>query len=259
MIASVGLPGGSLPGAVFGFGVGLFLDLALVQTLGLSSLVYVAIGYGAGRLRELRDPQGALVPIVVGAAATAVATIGYSMMQFLLGVDAPVELPARARDPRDDPAQRADLAAPSTRSCAAGCCPRCPRTRAAAGAAPTRPAACRRSPAHERLRAEAAPAARRPLTPQLALRVAMLGVLAFALFAIVFFRLWYLQVLSGDQYLRQALDNRVRKLAVQAPRGAIVDRNGEPLVTNRVATVVQLDPERLPAPSATPPRRGASR
>jgi penicillin-binding protein 2 len=85
-----------------------------------------------------------------------------------------------------------------------------------------------------------------PITPQLALRVAVLGVIAFALFGIVFFRLWYLQVLSGDQYLRQARDNRVRELSVQAPRGAVLDRNGEPLVENRVATVVKLDPERLP-------------
>ena len=85
-----------------------------------------------------------------------------------------------------------------------------------------------------------------PITPQLALRVAMLGVLSFALFGIVFFRLWFLQVLSGDQYLRQARDNRVRELSVQAPRGAVLDRNGDPLVENRVATVVKLDPERLP-------------
>ena len=90
VVAAVGLMVGSVPGAVFGFCAGLFLDLALVQTLGLSSLVYVAVGYGAGRLRELRDPQGALVPFAVGASATAVATVGYSLMEFLLGVDAPV-------------------------------------------------------------------------------------------------------------------------------------------------------------------------
>lgn len=88
---------------------------------------------------------------------------------------------------------------------------------------------------------------RPPLTPQLALRVALLGAVAFALFAIVFLRLWYLQVLTGDDYRREALDNRVRKVAVPAPRGAILDRNGRELVTNRVATVVQLDPSALPA------------
>lgn len=90
IVMSIGLLAGSIPGAIVGFGVGLFLDLALVQTLGLNSLIYTLVGYGAGRLRELRDPQGALVPLAAGAAATAVATIGYSIAQFLLGVDAPV-------------------------------------------------------------------------------------------------------------------------------------------------------------------------
>jgi rod shape-determining protein MreD len=90
VIAAVGLLAGSIAGASFGFFAGLFLDLALVQTVGLSSLVYVAVGYWAGRFRELRDPQSALVPLAVGGAATAAATIGYSLMQFLLGVDAPV-------------------------------------------------------------------------------------------------------------------------------------------------------------------------
>src|SRR4051812_29829906 len=88
---------------------------------------------------------------------------------------------------------------------------------------------------------------RPPITPQLALRIALLGGFAFVLFAIVFFRLWYLQVLSGDQYLQQARDNRVRELRVQAPRGNVLDRNGDVLVENRAATVVQLDPEALPA------------
>jgi penicillin-binding protein 2 len=87
---------------------------------------------------------------------------------------------------------------------------------------------------------------RLPITPQLALRIAILGGIALVLFAIVFFRLWYLQVLSGDQYLQQARDNRVRELRVQAPRGNVLDRDGNVLVENRAATVVQLDPEALP-------------
>lgn len=90
VVASVGLLAGSLPGAVFGFAVGLFVDVALVQTLGVTSLLFIAIGYGAGRLRELRDPAHGLVPLAVGAAATAFATVGFSLMQFMLGVRAPV-------------------------------------------------------------------------------------------------------------------------------------------------------------------------
>jgi penicillin-binding protein 2 len=88
---------------------------------------------------------------------------------------------------------------------------------------------------------------RRPaITPQLALRVAVLGGIAFALFAIVFFRLWFLQVLSGDDYVTQARENRVRKIKIEAPRGDIVDRNGNRLVRTRVAPVVQIVPSGLP-------------
>ncbi len=87
---------------------------------------------------------------------------------------------------------------------------------------------------------------RPPITPQLALRVAIFGAVALALFAIVFFRLWYLQVLSGDQYLAQANSNRVRVLPIQAPRGKIVDRNGKVIVQNEFAAVIEIDPSSLP-------------
>jgi penicillin-binding protein 2 len=88
---------------------------------------------------------------------------------------------------------------------------------------------------------------RRPaITPQLAVRVALLGGFAFLLFAIVFFRLWFLQVLSGETYVSQARENRVRKVRIEAPRGDIVDRNGHKLVTTRVAPVVQIVPDSLP-------------
>ena len=90
LVASVGLLAGSLPGAVFGFAVGLFVDLALVQDLGVTSLLYIVIGYAAGRLRELRDPAHGLVPVIVGAVATAISTVGFALMQFLLGIEAPV-------------------------------------------------------------------------------------------------------------------------------------------------------------------------
>jgi len=89
-VMSVGLLCGSLAGAVFGFGTGLFVDLVLVQTLGVTSLLYITIGYWAGRLHELRDPSHELVPLAAGAAATAFAGLGMAVIQFLLGVDAPV-------------------------------------------------------------------------------------------------------------------------------------------------------------------------
>jgi rod shape-determining protein MreD len=90
LVVFIGLLCGSTLGAVSGFAVGLLVDLALVQTLGVTSLIFTLIGYWAGRLRELRDPQAALTPLLVGAAGSAVALIGYSLIEFMLGVDAPV-------------------------------------------------------------------------------------------------------------------------------------------------------------------------
>ena len=55
---------------------------------------------------------------------------------------------------------------------------------------------------------------RSPLTPALALRVAIVGSVVLALFAIVFFRLWFLQVLTGSQYVRAAAVNRTRDVAI---------------------------------------------
>ncbi len=92
VVMSVGLLNGSIAGAVMGFWLGLMVDTALLQTLGIDSLLYIAVGYGAGRLRELRDPDGALVPLGVGAAATLLTVSGFSLIEFLLGVDAPVSL-----------------------------------------------------------------------------------------------------------------------------------------------------------------------
>jgi penicillin-binding protein 2 len=88
---------------------------------------------------------------------------------------------------------------------------------------------------------------RRPtLTPQLAFRVAVVGGVALVMFAVIFFRLWFLQVLSGDNYVAVARENRVRQIKIQAPRGEIVDRHGQPLVVNRNSLSIKVTPEKLP-------------
>src|SRR2546421_1774603 len=87
---------------------------------------------------------------------------------------------------------------------------------------------------------------RPPITPQLAIRVAIIGGAALVMFGVIFFRLWYLQVLSGDRYLAEANNNRVRDIVVQAPRGRIVDRNGTVLVENRQGYAVEMNPAKLP-------------
>ncbi len=81
-------------------------------------------------------------------------------------------------------------------------------------------------------------------------RVAILGGIALIAFGVILFRLWYLQVLSGDRYLAEAQGNRVREVTVQAPRGEILDRDGEVLVGNRTALALQIRKDELPESSA---------
>jgi penicillin-binding protein 2 len=88
---------------------------------------------------------------------------------------------------------------------------------------------------------------RRPqMTTGLALRLAIIGGVSLALFAVLLFRLWYLQVLSGDRYLAEANDNRTREIRVAPPRGEILDRSGKVLVTNRISLALQVNPQELP-------------
>ena len=84
------------------------------------------------------------------------------------------------------------------------------------------------------------------LTPQIALRIAILGGIAIAVFGVLFFRLWALQVLSGPQYLHAAVNNQLRSIPLEAPRGPVLDREGRTIVDNRGATALQLWTADLP-------------
>jgi penicillin-binding protein 2 len=79
----------------------------------------------------------------------------------------------------------------------------------------------------------------------MALRLGIFGVLAIVVFCALFFRLWALQVISGDQYLADAQNNQIRSFRLQAQRGPIVDRDGDVLVTNMPGTLVQVWPAAL--------------
>src|ERR1051325_1223818 len=95
-----------------------------------------------------------------------------------------------------------------------GCCPGRPSRRAprrcsslaSTGARARRPGSNRFLPPDPRVEEPYR------FTPQLALRIGILGAVALVAFGILFFRLWALQVLSGPQYLRAALDNQVRSV-----------------------------------------------
>jgi penicillin-binding protein 2 len=85
------------------------------------------------------------------------------------------------------------------------------------------------------------------LTPKLAVRIGILGMLAIAVFAVLFLRLWSLQILNGEQLLRAAQNNQRRDVRLPAPRGPILDRNGLPLVTNVPGVTVQIWASDLPS------------
>jgi penicillin-binding protein 2 len=80
----------------------------------------------------------------------------------------------------------------------------------------------------------------------MALRVAIFGGVALALFGILFFRLWFLQILNGEEYLAEANNNRTREIRVSAPRGNVLDRDGDILVANRISLALQVNPAKLP-------------
>ncbi|MBV9418059.1 MAG: hypothetical protein JO363_23955, partial [Solirubrobacterales bacterium] len=82
------------------------------------------------------------------------------------------------------------------------------------------------------------PEERPTMSPQLARRAAIVGTLSLALFAILFFRLWFLQVLSSDHYARAASVNFVRPVEIAAPRGQILDANGQILASSQRAYAV---------------------
>ena len=73
------------------------------------------------------------------------------------------------------------------------------------------------------------------------LRLAILGALVFSLLATLVARLFYLQVIEGDEYRAAAADNTVREVVEPAVRGLIIDQAGRPLVSNRTSIVVTVD------------------
>ncbi len=109
----------------------------------------------------------------------------------------------------------------------------------------------------------------RPQSPQLLLRVAILGGVAAVFIVVLFFRLWVLQILSTDRYAQAATRNIQQTVVIQAARGRILDTNGVPLVANRASNVLTYDLARHAGTSArcgvqtngpfltVPPRRTA--
>jgi penicillin-binding protein 2 len=85
-----------------------------------------------------------------------------------------------------------------------------------------------------------------PTHAQFSLRVAVIGGIALVVFAAIFFRLWFLQILSSEAYIKEANANRVREVPIPAPRGDILDRTGKVLVDNKTVLSLQVEASGLP-------------
>jgi len=90
VVAAVAYYGGSVSGSAAGFAAGFLLDLLSGATMGASSLVLTAVGYGVGRFKEVRDPSHGLLPIPVGAAATAAWVTAFAAVSLMLDIGARV-------------------------------------------------------------------------------------------------------------------------------------------------------------------------
>jgi len=75
-------------------------------------------------------------------------------------------------------------------------------------------------------------------TPGLRRRFIVSSLIVAGVFCILALRLWFLQVLGVEHYRELSERNRIRYVAIQAPRGAIFDRHGALLVDNRPAFTV---------------------
>src|SRR5918998_554323 len=77
-------------------------------------------------------------------------------------------------------------------------------------------------------------------------RVVGLAMLVAVFFVILGFRLWYLQVLSGNEYENSAQATQTREVKIPAQRGVIYDRNGTVLANNQPGLNVTIIPNAIP-------------
>ena len=90
--------------------------------------------------------------------------------------------------------------------------------------------------AHPRVRRASTPASTPPeaaVELSMRSRISAMKAVVGALFGALAVRLWGMQLLGSDEYAAKAESNRTREVSTRAPRGRILDRNGNVLVGNR--------------------------
>ncbi|HVI86301.1 MAG TPA: penicillin-binding protein 2, partial [bacterium] len=88
-------------------------------------------------------------------------------------------------------------------------------------------------------------------------RLTVLLAVIGGLFVVLALRLWQIQVVQGEYFLRLSEENRLRISSLPAPRGLIKDRRGRPLTFNRPAFTVSLLPTEIRHPAQVIPQVAA--
>lgn len=88
-LVSVALLRGAIAGALAGFLGGLLVDIAMLATLGLTSLVLTLAGYWSGRFGETSAPGRRFAPYLAVAVMTVLTLAATLAFRFLLGEPAP--------------------------------------------------------------------------------------------------------------------------------------------------------------------------
>jgi len=76
-------------------------------------------------------------------------------------------------------------------------------------------------------------------------RILVISFVVGAIFFLLLLRLWHLQILSTDDYRSMSENNRLRFVPVAASRGAIMDRSGKVLVSNRPSFSLAVVPQEV--------------
>ena len=80
---------------------------------------------------------------------------------------------------------------------------------------------------------------------KLSWRLTWMTLLFVAMFALLFTRLWFVQIAAGETYDRQAVDQIVRLDPTLAPRGNIIDRDGTPMATSSLEPWIVVDRKQI--------------
>ncbi len=75
------------------------------------------------------------------------------------------------------------------------------------------------------------------------MRLNLIQSIIFFFLGLIICGLVYMQIIHGDYYHRQSMNNRIRVVPIDGPRGRILDRNGVILADNHIVFHVGVIPQ----------------